>query len=141
MKFIAIIPSRYASSRFPGKALALIQGIPMILRVYRQVVKTPGIDQVYVATDDIRIARIIEEADGDSIMTSENHATGTSRCKEAKDILVAGGFIDNNDIIINIQGDEPFIDPEQIRHVMESFASNHIKICTLVKKIESKEKS
>ena len=139
MKFIAIIPSRYASSRFPGKALALIQEIPMILRVYQQVSKTPGIDQVYVATDDIRIARIIEEADGDVIMTSEDHPTGTSRCKEAKDILVAGGFINNKDIIINIQGDEPFIDPKQIQLVMESFASDHINICTLVKKIESKD--
>ncbi len=139
MKFIAIIPSRYASTRFPGKALALIQGIPMIQRVYEQVAKTDGLDQVYVATDDIRIARIVEEAGGDVIMTSESHPSGTSRCKEAKDILAAGGYVYQDDIIINVQGDEPLIDPRQIKLVMESFNDEKVLISTLAKKIETSE--
>jgi len=139
MKFIAIIPSRYASTRFPGKALALIQGIPMIQRVYEQVAKTDGLDQVYVASDDIRIARVVEEAGGDVIMTSESHPSGTSRCKEAKDILAAGGYLDQDDIIINVQGDEPLIDPRQIKLVMESFKDEKVLISTLVKKIETTE--
>lgn len=139
MKFIAIIPSRYASTRFPGKALALIRGIPMIQRVYEQVAKTDGLDQVYVASDDIRIARVVEEAGGDVIMTSESHPSGTSRCKEAKDILAAGGYLDQDDIIINVQGDEPLIDPRQIKLVMESFKDEKVLISTLVKKIETTE--
>ena len=139
MKFIAIIPSRYASNRFPGKALALIQGVPMIQRVFEQVALTDGIDQVYVATDDMRIAKVIEESGGNVIMTTEDHPSGTSRCNEAKDILMAGSYLDDNDIIINVQGDEPFIDPLQIQLVMNSFREEKVKICTLVKKIDNSE--
>lgn len=139
MKFIAIIPSRYASKRFPGKALALIQGVPMIQKVFEQVALSNGIDQVYVATDDMRIAKVIEEAGGNVIMTSEDHPSGTSRCNEAKDILMAGSYLDENDIILNVQGDEPLIDPRQIQVVMDSFREEKVKICTLVKKIDSSE--
>jgi 3-deoxy-manno-octulosonate cytidylyltransferase (CMP-KDO synthetase) len=139
MKYIAIIPSRYDSTRFPGKALTLIKGIPMIQRVYEQVIKTKGLDQTYVATDDMRIARVIEESGGDVIMTSADHPSGTSRCNEAMSTLLAGGLMDPDDIIINVQGDEPFIDPKQIELVMGSFKDEEVRISTLVKPIETEE--
>ena len=137
MKFVAVIPSRYDSSRFPGKALALIKGIPMIQRVYEQVIKTDGLEHVFVATDDFRIARVIEESGGDVIMTSADHASGTSRCNEAMATLVSGGFMGYDDIIINVQGDEPFIDPGQITMVMKSFRDKGVRISTLVKRIDN----
>lgn len=137
MKYIAIIPSRFASSRFPGKALALIKGTPMIQRVYQQVAKTESLDGVFVATDDMRIAKVIEESGGDVIMTSAEHTSGTSRCNEAKDILLAGDYLGIDDIIINVQGDEPFIDPQQVQQVMLAFQHKDVNIATLVKEIDS----
>ena len=126
MEFIAIIPARYASTRFPGKPLADMNGKPMIQRVYEQVKKC--VDKVYVATDDQRIYSAVESFGGNVVMTSENHKSGTDRCAEAYEKIGNG-----EDVIINIQGDEPFIDPAQIRSIMECFTDSSVQIATLVK--------
>ncbi|MCD7936784.1 MAG: 3-deoxy-manno-octulosonate cytidylyltransferase [Tannerellaceae bacterium] len=126
MKFIGIIPARYASTRFPGKPLADMDGKPMIQRVYEQV--KDGLDQVVVATDDERIEAAVKGFGGHVVMTSANHKSGTDRCYEA--FCKAGtGY----DIIINIQGDEPFIHPSQIDALKECFTDPSIHIATLVK--------
>lgn len=119
MKFIGIIPARYASTRFPGKPLADMKGKYMIQRVYEQARKV--LDNVCVATDDDRIFNAVKSFGGNVVMTSAEHRSGTDRCFEAYNRL--GG---NEDVIINIQGDEPFIKPEQIRepHRLLRFASN-----------------
>ena len=98
MKFIAIIPARYASTRFPGKPLAMLGGKPIIQRVYEQVSKTLG--EVYVATDDERIFGTVESFGGKAVMTSPNHKSGTDRIKEAAEKLGTDA-----DVIINVQGD------------------------------------
>ncbi len=132
LKFIAIIPARYASTRFPGKPLAKICGITMINRVYNQVSK--AIDNVAVATDDQRIFDHVLSFGGKAIMTREDHRSGTDRCWEA--YLNNGG---NEDVIINVQGDEPFIQPEQIISLMQCFDDANTHIATLVKPFDSNE--
>ncbi len=127
MKFIAIIPARYASTRFPGKPLADMKGKPMIQRVYEQVKKT--IDAVYVATDDERIYKAVKTFGGDVVMTSVEHKSGTDRCREAYEKAGKG-----EDVIINVQGDEPFIMPCQIEAIKECFADPSTQIATLVRK-------
>lgn len=126
MKFIAIIPARYASTRFPAKPLALLGGRPIIERVYRQVSKT--VDDVVVATDDERIYAAVEGFGGRAVMTSASHRSGTDRCYEAL-CKVDGGF----DAVINVQGDEPFIQPSQIEAVKRCFDNPSTDIATLVK--------
>ena len=126
MKFIGIIPARYASSRFPGKPLADMAGKPMIQRVYEQVKNC--VDSVYVATDDVRIQQAILHFGGNVVMTSQNHRSGTDRCFEAYQKIGQG-----YDIIINIQGDEPFIHPEQIESIKACFTDESVQIATLVK--------
>ena len=126
MKFIAIIPSRYASSRFPGKPLADMDGKSMIQRVYEQVKKS--IKDVYVATDDERILQAVENFDGKVVMTSVHHRSGTDRCDEAYK-KIGQPF----DVVLNIQGDEPFINPEQIDLLKSCFTDNSVEIATLVK--------
>ena len=125
-KFIGIIPARYASSRFPGKPLADIGGITMIERVYRQVKKE--LDQVFVATDDDRIFDTVQSFGGKAIMTSTEHRSGTDRVNEAYHEIDTDA-----NIIINIQGDEPFIEPKQIKAIMECFDDNDTRIATLVR--------
>ncbi len=126
MKYIGIIPARFASSRFPGKPLADINGKTLIRRVYEQV---DGIlDETVVATDDKRIADAVQSFGGNVIMTSEKHQSGTDRCYEAFTKTV-GTF----DVIINIQGDEPFIKPSQIEEIKECFRDPQTQIATLVK--------
>ena len=132
LKFIAIIPARYASTRFPGKPLAKICGITMINRVYNQVSK--AIDNVAVATDDQRIFDHVLSFGGKAIMTREDHRSGTDRCWEA--YLNNGG---NEDVIINVQGDEPFIQPEQIISLMQCFDDANTHIATLVKPFDSND--
>ncbi len=132
LKFIAIIPARYASTRFPGKPLAKICGITMINRVYNQVSK--AIDNVAVATDDQRIFDHVLSFGGKAIMTRQDHRSGTDRCWEA--YLNNGG---NEDVIINVQGDEPFIQPEQIISLMQCFDDANTHIATLVKPFDSNE--
>ncbi|MFA6779399.1 MAG: 3-deoxy-manno-octulosonate cytidylyltransferase [Paludibacteraceae bacterium] len=125
-RFIGIIPARYASSRFPGKPLVQIGGKSMIQRVYEQVSKV--LDCVYVATDDERIAQSVEQFGGKAIMTSDKHKSGTDRCYEAY-LKSASG----KEIIINIQGDEPFIQPSQIETICACFDNKETQIATLVK--------
>lgn len=126
MKFLGIIPARYASTRFPAKPLALLGGKPVIQRVYEQVVKL--LDDAVVATDDERIEAAVKAFGGKVVMTSTSHRSGTDRCYEAL-TKVYGEF----DVVINIQGDEPFIQPSQIRTVMDCFEDSSTQIATLVK--------
>ena len=126
LKFIAIIPARYASTRFPGKPLALLGGKPVIQRVYERV--TSVIPNAVVATDDQRIFAAVESFGGKVVMTSENHKSGTDRCWEA--YLKQG---EEYDVVINVQGDEPFIAESQLRSIMECFNDEATDIATLVK--------
>lgn len=126
MKFIGIIPARYASTRFPGKPLALLGGKPVIQRVYEQV--SGVLDEAVVATDDERIERAVQAFGGKVVMTASSHKSGTDRCYEAY-TKVGGGY----DVVVNIQGDEPFIQPQQLRAVQECFADATTQIATLVK--------
>ena len=126
MKCIAIIPARYASTRFPAKPLAMLEGKSIIERVYRQVEKAIG--DVVVATDDQRIADAVEAFGGRAVMTSTEHQSGTDRCYEAFQ-KVGGDY----DIVINVQGDEPFIQPSQIASLVECFNNPATDIATLVK--------
>lgn len=130
MKFIGIIPARYASTRFPGKPLADIGGMTMIERVYRQASKE--LDEVVVATDDRRIFDAVEAFGGKVVMTSDAHRSGTDRCREAYHNIGSDA-----DVVINIQGDEPFIDPSQIAAVKGCFTSDPtVKIATLVRRFD-----
>lgn len=126
LKYIGIIPARYESTRFPGKPLALIDGKMMIQRVWERV--SSVLDNVLVATDDERIINAVKSFGGRAVMTSREHRSGTDRCHEA--YLKAGN---GADVIINIQGDEPFIMPEQIHGVMECFDDETTQIATLVR--------
>lgn len=132
LRFVAIIPARYASTRFPGKPLVDIGGKTMIQRVYDQVSKV--INDVYVATDDERIFDKVRSFGGKVIMTSDAHRSGTDRCYEAFTKLE-----DWFDVVINVQGDEPFIQPEQIEALKNCFADDETQIATLVKKITDKD--
>jgi 3-deoxy-manno-octulosonate cytidylyltransferase (CMP-KDO synthetase) len=129
--FCGIIPARYASSRFPGKPLARIGNKTMIQRVYEQAQKSIG--SVYVATDDERIQDAVLQFGGKVIMTSAEHQSGTDRCAEAaaKIASVKGNRVD---IIVNIQGDEPFIRPEQIDLLKSCFDDKSVEIATLIRK-------
>jgi 3-deoxy-manno-octulosonate cytidylyltransferase (CMP-KDO synthetase) len=129
MKILGIIPARFASTRFPGKPLAMIGGETMIERVYTQCKKS-SLSDVVVATDDERIYNHVKSF-GRVMMTGDQHQSGTDRCQE-----VVGKLDENFDYIINIQGDEPFIDPQQI-NLLSSLLDGQTQIATLIKKIES----
>jgi len=132
MHFIGIIPARYASTRFPGKPLVDICGKPMIQRVYEQVRKS--LDTVVVATDDQRIYDTVIGFGGQVVMTRTDHKCGTDRCLEAMEKVLGEKATNNEDVvIINIQGDEPFIQPEQIEAIRSCFADPKTQIATLVK--------
>ncbi len=133
MKIIGIIPARYASSRFPGKPLVDIGGKSMIQRVYEQVKGCASLAEVVVATDDQRIEEHVRSFAGNVIMTSSKHESGTDRCAEV--ISKINGF----DVAINIQGDEPFINPLQIDLLCSLFNDPKTDIGTLVKKIDKQE--
>ena len=126
MKFIGIIPARYASTRFPAKPLAMLGGKTVIQRVYEQV--SGVFDEAYVATDDKRIEEVVKAFGGKVVMTSVNHKSGTDRCFEAY-TKVGEGY----DVIVNIQGDEPFIQPSQLEAVKACFDDPTTQIATLVK--------
>ena len=132
MKFIAIIPARYASTRFPGKPLADMGGKPMIQRVYEQVKN--AVDDVWVATDDTRIFETVESFGGKAVMTSPDHKSGTDRIQEAY-TKIGGGF----DVVINVQGDEPFIQPGQIEALKNCFDSKEVELATLVKPFKKED--
>lgn len=132
MKFTAIIPARYASSRFPGKPLALLGGKPVIQRVYEQAVKV--LPEAYVATDDERIADTVRQFGGQVIMTRADHKSGTDRIEEACQKIGTTA-----DVIVNIQGDEPFIQPSQIETLCQLFDDPDTQIGTLGKPFETIE--
>lgn len=125
-EFIGIIPARYASTRFPGKPLAEIGGVPMVVRVCEQAGKV--LDKVYVATDSQLIADKVREYGYNAVLTSDRHKTGTDRIAEAVEKI--GG---EADVVINIQGDEPFVDPGQICGVMKCFDDPQTDIATLAR--------
>lgn len=129
-KVLAIIPSRYESSRFPGKPLADILGKRMVQRVYEQVQRASCVDQVVVATDDERIMQHVASFGGKAVMTSSVHPSGTDRCQEA--LEKSGAF----DVVVNIQGDEPFISPEQVDLVARCFEDETVELATQVKPME-----
>lgn len=133
MKVLGIIPARFASTRFPGKPLIEIQGKSMIRRVYEQALKAESLSKVVVATDDERIADEVRGFGGAVVMTAGTHQSGTDRCAE-----VSQHFPDF-DIIINIQGDEPFINPKQIDLLVSCFKQENVQLATLIKKIHTEE--
>ena len=132
MKFIGIIPARYASTRFPGKPLAMLGGRTVIQRVYEQVAAV--LEEAYVATDDERIFKAVEEFGGRVVMTRQDHKSGTDRIEEAAEKIGTQA-----DVIINIQGDEPFIQKSQIETLKSLFENSETQIGTLGKKFESIE--
>ena len=132
MKFIGIIPARYASTRFPGKPLAMLGGRTVIQRVYEQVAAV--LEEAYVATDDERIFKAVEEFGGRVVMTRQDHKSGTDRIEEAAEKIGTQA-----DVIINIQGDEPFIQKSQIETLKILFENPDTQIGTLGKKFESIE--
>lgn len=134
MKIVGIIPARYASTRFPGKPLTVIMGKSMIQRVYDQASKANLLSRVIVATDDQRIFDHVRLFGGEVLMTSTRHNTGTERCNE-----VILNIDENIEVVINIQGDEPFIHPQQIDSLAEVFKNSEVKIATLYKSITDKD--
>ncbi|MDR0431403.1 MAG: 3-deoxy-manno-octulosonate cytidylyltransferase [Tannerellaceae bacterium] len=131
-KFIGIIPARYGSTRFPGKPLVDLGGKPMIQHVYERVRQVLPV--VCVATDDVRIEKAVKAFGGNVVMTSENHRSGTDRCYEAF-TKIGKGY----NVIINVQGDEPFIQPSQIELLKACFSNYSVQIATLVKPIKTNE--
>jgi len=135
MKKIVLIPSRFGSSRFPGKPLALISGKPMIQWVYENVKKVNDIDDIYVATDDNRIFEAVVRFGGKALMTSSEHTCGTDRLAECANILA----LKDEDIVLNIQGDEPLIRPEMVMDLISTFDDESVYMGTLKKRIEEEE--
>lgn len=129
---IGIIPARFGSTRFPGKPLVSIAGKPMIQRVYEQCLKATSLQKVLVATDDMRIAETVVKFGGEVVMTADTHRSGTDRCQEAYATIIA-----DFDVVVNIQGDEPFIHPDQIDLAVSCFDTPAVQIATLIKSIEN----
>lgn len=130
---LAIIPSRYASTRFPGKPLALVHGVPMVVRTFRQAAKV--FKDVCVATDDERIFQTVTENGGQAVITSTSHRSGTDRCLEAlhKYTVQTGKSFDG---VVNVQGDEPFISPLQLETLSHTLMTDGVDIATIVKRAE-----
>lgn len=136
MKFLALIPARYASTRFPGKPLADLMGKPMIQHVYEKAHAV--FDACYVATDDVRIEQAVVAFGGKVVMTSEKHPSGTDRCREAwENVCRETG--EQFDVVVNIQGDEPFVSREQLELIQHCFADSRTDIATLVKPFGANE--
>lgn len=129
MNFLTVIPARYASTRFPGKPLALLGGRPMVQWVYERAKQ--ACEYVIVATDDARIAEAVDDFGGTAIMTSAYHPSGTDRCLEAAEAFIAYTGL-SFDVVINVQGDEPFIALEQIELLKTAFKNRQVDIATLV---------
>lgn len=134
IKILGVIPSRYASTRFPGKPLIDIGGKSMIQRVYEQAMKCKSLTKVIVATDDERIAQHVLKFGGNVLMTSSDHQSGTDRCAE-----VLQKINEKFDAVVNIQGDEPFIEPEQIELIACCFEDDEVEIATLIKSTDKEE--
>ncbi len=133
MNIIGIVPARFGSTRFPGKPLADINGKSMIQRVYEQCIQANRLSKVVIATDDEKIFNHVQEFGGHAVITSPQHQSGTDRCAEVIEKIGA----ENWDVVINIQGDEPFIHPEQIDLICSAFEVQETKLATIVKKITS----
>lgn len=127
MEIVAIIPARYGSTRFPGKALAELMGRPMIEHVYKQVRKVEEIDRVIVATDDKRIYRAIEKCGGEAFLTSSEHQSGTDRISAVARKMEC-------DLVINVQGDEPLVDPGMIKEAFSPLLGNNEYVMSTLKK-------
>jgi len=134
MKTIAIIPARFGSSRLEGKPLVDILGKPMIQRVYEQTLK--AIPNVFVATDDERIKQAVVDFGGNVIMTSTDHENGTSRCLEAYEIITKK-LNEEYDVIVNVQGDEPMLEPGQLNELIVPFKNKEVRFSTLVSPVQS----
>lgn len=134
MKYLAVIPARYASTRFPGKPLADILGKPLIQRVYENVVQSRLFDNVIVATDDERIFRTVKDFGGEAVMTSATHRSGTERCIETVEKLSEKG--ESYNITVNIQGDEPAVNKHQLAQLLHAFQDDNVQIASLMKKID-----
>lgn len=130
MNILGLIPARYASTRFPGKPLAQIAGKPMIQWVYQRASEV--LENVYVATDDDRIANAVKGFGGRVVLTSTKHQSGTDRCAEALNTVQSLTNL-QFDVVVNIQGDEPFIQAQQLQRVVGCFADTSVQIATLVK--------
>lgn len=136
MKAIAIIPARFGSSRLEGKPLVDILGKPMIQRVYEQTLKS--IPNVFVATDDERIKQTVIEFGGNVIMTSADHENGTSRCLEAYE-RISEKINERYDVIVNVQGDEPMLEPNQLIELVKPFENDKVRFSTLVTPVQSEQ--
>lgn len=134
MKTVGIIPVRFQSTRFPGKALVDIKGKSMVERVYRQASAADGLEKVLIATDHQSIYDHVMDFGGEVCMTSQQHPSGTDRCREAMEQLEH-----TYDFVVNIQGDEPFIDPRQIDALVDGLDGS-VQIATQARKIEQFEK-
>ena len=132
MRVLAVIPARYASTRFPAKPLALLGGKPIVQWVYEAVAK--AVERVVVATDDRRIYDAVVAFGGEAVMTSTEHQSGTDRCAEAFEKC---GY--EADIVVNVQGDEPFIAPEQIATLLQCFENEAVEIATLAREFKAEE--
>jgi 3-deoxy-manno-octulosonate cytidylyltransferase (CMP-KDO synthetase) len=139
MNILGVIPARYASSRFPGKPLADIGGKSMVQRVYEQALKAGSLRWVLIATDDQKIFDHVRDFGGMVMMTNKDHSNGTSRVLEILKTLEKENERIEIDAVVNIQGDEPFIKPEQIDLLVSSFFDEDTEIATLCKKIDSRE--
>jgi 3-deoxy-manno-octulosonate cytidylyltransferase (CMP-KDO synthetase) len=137
MRILGVIPARYSSTRFPGKPLVIIEGKTMIQRVYEQAKKCHLLETVYVATDNQAIFNHVADFGGKVMMTAAHHRSGTERCQEVVSLLAIDGS--SFDAVVNIQGDEPFIDPAQVGQVAECFTEGNADIATLIKRILSVE--
>lgn len=133
MKILILIPARYASTRFPGKPLATIGGKPMVVHVIEKALQISEFS--FVATDDERIFNKVKECGGEAVMTSENHKSGTDRCYEAYCKVVSQLGVDF-DVVVNVQGDEPFIAPSQIMELVNCFENPEVQIATLAKRFD-----
>ncbi|MBE6333670.1 MAG: 3-deoxy-manno-octulosonate cytidylyltransferase [Bacteroidales bacterium] len=136
MKVLILIPARYASTRFPGKPLATIGGKPMVVHVIEKALQIS--EHSYVATDDDRILHAVNDAGYSAVMTREAHRSGTDRCYEAYSKVVAESGLEF-DVVVNVQGDEPFITPEQIVDLVNCFEDPDVQIATLAKRFEDAE--
>lgn len=134
MNILGIIPARYGSTRFEGKPLALINGKMMIQRVYEQTKKADKLSEVVVATDDERIYNAVVGFGGKAVMTSTKHKSGTDRCCEVVD-KIGNGF----DAVINIQGDEPYINPQEINQIAELISNKDTQLASLCKPVHDEE--
>lgn len=137
MKVLAVIPARYASTRFPGKPLAQLGGKPIIQWVWECVAQMPALADAVVATDDERIADAVRQFGGQAMMTSTSHRSGTDRCGEVLQKMEAQGK--QYDVVINVQGDEPFTKHSQLQSLIDCFAVAETQIATLKTAIRSQE--